>query len=230
LLTISAGCGTTGMIDSEQVTIDPNSSVVAFSVNTRELSEYAKPIRPKQLHVLYGAESVPIRLSGGKIGIQRVLLEVPAQTVFFSQFELVAGPRIYTRRYLIDDGQRIELTPGEITYLGRLEIEDIKFVTNDDGSPGKPTAIKLFFANELEDDQFAWEQQYKLFDNRVPNQQVVGNWAGGNYLTLWKKERTPMYTRDNRLRLGDIEHRPPPMSQPVYTGGPRTRPPNTSPH
>jgi len=229
LLTIAAGCTTTGVIDPNQATIEPNSSVVAFSVNTRKLSEYATPIRPRQLHLQYGTESVPIRLRGGKTGLQRILLEVPAQAVLFSQFELVAGTGIFSDHYLIDNGQSMQLTQGEITYLGRIEIEDVKFEENDDGSPGKPTAVKLVFADALEDDQFAWEQQYKLFQNRVPDKQIVGNWAGGDYYsTLWVKEWTPIYTGHNRGHSRYSGGRPPgpPM------GGQQDRQPrnNSSPH
>ena len=217
LLTITAGCTTTGVIDPKQTTIDPNSSVVAFSVNTRKLSEYATPIRPRQLHLQYGTELVPIRLSEGKAGLQRILLEVPAQAVLFSQFELVAGTGIFSDHYLIDDGQPMELTQGEITYLGRIEIEDVEFNENTDGSLGEPNAVKLVFSDAFEDDQFAWEQQYKLFQNRVPNQQVVGNWAGQDYLDLGPKEWSNSSTQNNRGRPGYGIERPP-MRGPSDTG------------
>ena len=229
LLTISAGCSTTGVVDPEQATIDLDSSVVAFSVNTRKLSEYETPIRPKQVRLLYGAESIPIRLSSGKTGIQRVLLEVPVQNVMFSQLEVVVGTGPFSDRYMIDDGQRIELTPGEITYLGRLKIEDVKFAAKDDGTPGNPTAVKLVFADALAEDQMAWEQQYKIFQNRVPEQQIIGNWAGNDYLTLWIKEWAPASTSSNR-RIGNNRDGPPRGTQPM--GGQReSRPPGTSsPH
>lgn len=198
LMTIFAGCSSTGVIDSNQATIDPNSSVVAFSVNTARLLEYETPIRPVKLHMYYGAESVSIRLSDGKSGLQRILLEVPAQAVSFIEFELVAGAGIFPDHYLTSGVQVMELTQGEITYLGRIEIQDIKFEENADGSLGVPITVKLVFADALEDDQFAWEQQYKLFQNRFPNQQVVGNWAGRDYLNLWPKERTDIYRQNNR--------------------------------
>ena len=92
----------------------------------------------------------------------------------------------------------MELTQGEITYLGRVEIEDVKFEENADGSPGKPTAVKLVFADALEDDQTAWEQEYNLFQNRVPIQQIAGNWAVPDYATIWIKEWTRIYA--NNLR------------------------------
>jgi len=190
-----AGCASTGAIDPNQVIIDPNSSVVAFSVKTGKLLEYETPIRPVQLHLRYGSESVSIRLSDGKTGLQRILLEVPAQAVLFGQFELVAGTGIFSDHYRTSDVQRMELTLGEITYLGRIEIEDVEFEENEDGSIGNPSAVKLVFADALEDDLIAWEQRYQLFQNRVPSQQVVGNWAGRNYLNLWPKKWPKIYSQ-----------------------------------
>ena len=219
LMTITAGCTSTGVIDSNQATIDPNSSVVAFSVNTGKLLEYETPIRPVRLHIYYGTESVSIRLSDGKTGLQRILLDVPAPAVSFTQFELVAGAGIFPDHYLTSGVQVMELMQGEITYLGRIEIEDIKFEKNADGSLGKPITVKLVFADALEDDQFAWEQQYKLFQNRVPNQQVVGNWAGREYLNLWRKEWTNTYTQNNKRWPGNSGE-----------GAPKRGPRDTGPH
>ena len=206
-----AGCASTGAIDPNQVIIDPNSSVVAFSVKTGKLLEYETPIRPVQLHLRYGSESVSIRLSDGKTGLQRILLEVPAQAISFTQFELVAGAGFFSDHYVTGGVQVMELTPGEITYLGRIEIEDIKFKENADGSLGKPIAVELVFADALDDDQFAWEQQYKLFQNRVPNQQVVGNWAGRDYLNLGRKSWRNSYPQNISSRLGNGSERTPSM-------------------
>ena len=216
-MTITAGCTSTGVIDRNQATIDANSSVIAFSVNTGTLSEYKMPIRAAQLHIQYGGESVPIRLSEGKAGLQRILLEVPAQAVLFSQFELTAGNGIFSHHYRTSDSQRVELTQGEITYLGRIGIEKVIFEEHEDGSLGKPSAVKLVFADAHEDDQFAWEQEYKLFQNRVPNQQIVGNWAGRDYLNVWRRDWTIIYGQRNRSRSGNSG------------GSPMWRPTNNSP-
>ena len=204
-----AGCASTGVIDSDQATIDPNSSVVAFSVNTGKLLEYETPIRPVRLRIYYAGEWVSIRLSDGKTGLQRILLELPARSVSFTQFELVTGSSIFSDHFVTGEVQVMELTQGEITYLGRIEIEDIEFNENTDGSLGEPNAVKLVFSDAFEDDQFAWEQQYKLFQNRVPNQQVVGNWAGQDYLDLGPKEWSNSSTQNNRGRPGYGIERPP---------------------
>jgi len=193
-----AGCANNGVIDSDQATIDPYSSVVAFSVNTGELLDYATPIRPARLRIYYAGETVSIRLSDGKTGLQRILLDVPAQAVSFTQFELIAGASIFSDHYVTGDVQIMELEQGEITYLGRIEIEDIEFEENADGSLGEPIAVKLVFSDALEDDQFAWEQEYKLFQNQVPNQQVVGNWAGQDYLNLGPKSWSKSYPQNVR--------------------------------
>lgn len=209
LIAFTAGCTSTGVIGTNQTTIDPNSSVVAFSVNTGKLLEYETPIRPAQLRINYGTESVLIRLSAGKTGLQRILLEVPAQTVTITNFELVAGAGLFSDHYLTDDVQDTELTQGEITYLGRIEIEDIKFEENADGSPGEPIAVKLVFSDALEDDQVAWEQQYKLFQNRAPDQQAVGSWVGSDYLDLWHKKWNQGYVQDDTWRPATGGKRPP---------------------
>jgi len=182
-----AGCAGIGEIDPNQATIDPNSSVVAFSVDTSKRWEHELSIRPVRLHIQYGAETVSIPLSDGKTGLQRFLLEVPAKGVLLSQVELKARKSIISKRFRTGGRQLVKLSQGEITYLGRLEIADVKFEENADGSHGKPIAIKLVFADELEDDQIVWEQQYRLFQNRVPNQQIVGNWAGQDGLEEWIK-------------------------------------------
>ncbi len=200
LIAFTAGCTSTGVIGSNQASIDPNYSVVAFSVNTGKLSEYETPIRPVRLHINYGSESISIRLSSGKTGLQRILLEVPAQAVTITNLELVAGTGLFSDNYLTGDFQDMELTQGEITYLGRIEIEDIKFKENADGSLGDPITVKLVIADALEDDQLAWEQQYKLFKNRIPIQQVVEHRAGRDYLNLWRKEWNQGYVQDDTWR------------------------------
>jgi len=208
LFAFTAGCTSTGVIGSNQASIDPNSSAVAFSVNTGKLLEYETPIRPVRLHLNYGTESISIRLSAGKTGLQRILLEVPAQAVTITNFELVVGAGLFSDNYLTEDVQVMDLTQGEITYLGRLEIEDIKFEENADGSPGEPFAVKLVFSDALEDDQVAWEQQYKLFQNRALDQQVVGNWAGSDYLDLWPKKWNQGYVQDDTWRPATGGKRP----------------------
>lgn len=209
LMMIAAGCTSTGVIDPNQASIDPNSSVVAFSVKTAKLSEYETRIRPVRLQMLYGGESVSVRLSNDKTGVQRILIEVPAKAVVFSQFELVAGDGFFADRYRTGQGQPINLTQGEITYLGRIEIEDIEFYERADGSLGRPVAVKLVFADALEDDQIAWEQRYRLFQNREPNQQIVGNWTGLEYSDLWIKEKE--WAKSRSIDGWTQE----------YTGGPR---------
>lgn len=204
-----AGCTGTGVIDSNQTTIDPNSSVVAFSVNTGKLLEYETPIRPVRLRIYCAGEWVSIRLSDGKTGLQRILLEVPAQAISFTQLELVAGAGIFSKYYVTGGAQVMELTQGEITYLGRIEIEDIEFNENPDGSLGEPNAVKLVFSDAFEDDHFAWEQQYKLFQDQVPTQQVVGIWAGRDYLDLGPKSWSKTYPSNIRTPSGNSSEGPP---------------------
>lgn len=203
LVMAMAGCVHAGKIDPEQTSIDPNSSVVAFSVSTSKLEGYGTLIRPVRLHVLYDDESASIRLGNKNTGVQRVLLEVPANTILFSQVELVVGDGMYSNRYLTAQGHTMDLTPGEVTYAGRIEVEDIEFEEYIDGSLGRPITVKLVFADAFVDDQNAWEQQYKLFQNRVPDRQVAGAWGGRDYLDLMLKDWSDQYARDAMTRAID---------------------------
>lgn len=207
LMMIAASCASTGRIDPGQTTINPNSSVVAFSVNTSKLEGYGTLIRPVRVQVLYGDESASIGLGNKKTGVQRVLLEVPANTILFSQLELVVGDGMYSNRYLTTQGHTMELAPGEITYAGRIEVEHVEFEEYLDGSLGRPITVKLDFSDAFVEDQNAWEQQYKLFQNRAPDRQVAGAWGGRDYLDLIIKDGSDRYARDamNRAIEGMLQ-------------------------
>ena len=192
-----AGCAGTGTVDFDESTIAPDSSVIAFSVNTGKLTQYEMPIRPARLHIYYAGESESIRLSKGNSGLQRILLEVPAQSISFMHLELVTGAGLLTDHYVTGNVQFLELTQGEINYLGRITIEDVEFGADVDGAGLEPKAVKLVFSDAFEDDQSVWKEQYDLFQNRVPIQQVVGTWAGEEYLYLERKS----WTKNNPIDI-----------------------------
>ena len=193
-----SGCSSSlNVIKPNQATIDPKSSVVFFSVNTSTLQGCDRLVRPKQLFVTSGNAVVTIQLSVGKSGLQRYVIEVPTpgETVVFDYFAVAVG-----REFLglgselyrtIGGAQQVQLTPGAITYVGRLEVEEIQFEDGTDKFPCRPTAIKLVFSGALEDDLLALKDEYKLFENRIPKQHIVGYWAPpeSEYLPLQKKAK-----------------------------------------
>lgn len=187
LIAISAGCTTNELIHPDQATIGPDSSVIAFSVNTTTLSKHDAWIRPSGIQIRYGDEFVAIDLSQRQTGVRRVLLEVPATTVMFSEFEVESGTGIYWSRYQTGYSQPLALTHGEITYLGRIEIEDAKFAEDAGGSRAHPYAVKLVFSDALQDDLNVWQQEYEIFQNRLPVGKLVAKWTGQDYLDLWRK-------------------------------------------
>jgi len=172
-------------IEPSQETIDPASSVVAFSVNTRkaresELREYGRSFGAARLYLKRGGT---IRFEEGETGLQRFLFEVSAQTIELGQFALTKGASDYSP-FLYGttvDGPQIQLTPGEITYLGRIEIEDIQF---EDNPYSRPMAIKLIFSDAFEDDLLAWRQEYKIFQNRLPEKRIVASWGELEYVPV----------------------------------------------
>lgn len=185
LIAFTAGCTGLSQIKPSQATISPESSVVAFSVNTSRLLEYDMPMRAARLHLISNEVWDKIRLSEGETGLQRFLIGVPTQSIILYQFDLAV---IHSFSYLYGTkgvGPRIQLTPGKITYLGRLEIEDIQLEENDDRTRGWPIAVNVVFSDALEDDLSAWKQEYKLFQNRLPVKRIVGNWGELEYIPVF---------------------------------------------
>ena len=180
-----AGCAATEIIDPTQEAIGPDSGVIAFSVDTTRLSKEKSWIRPIGLEVEYGEKSVEVSVEKGNGEIHRFLLELPTQVYMFSEFEVESGAGIFWTRYRTGYSQPWKLTQGEITYLGRIVIEDVLFSEEKDGPLFRPYAVKLVFTDKLEDDLPAWRAQYELFRNPPPVRKAVTNWTAQEYLELW---------------------------------------------
>ncbi|MDH3440155.1 MAG: hypothetical protein OEM63_05355 [Gammaproteobacteria bacterium] len=209
LSAILAGCATTGLIDPGRATIDPNSSVIAFSVETAEISDDKAWLRPKQLQVRYGNESITVRLHDRNAGLQRILLEVPAQDISLNGFELDAGTGIFWNRYRTGSSQSFSLSPGEITYVGRIEIAKVYFEEDADREKGRPNGIRLVFSDAMEEDLVAWTQQYKIFEGRNPVSEIVGDWGGSEFLDLWIRESATARSSSYRWReLDSLSYEP----------------------
>jgi hypothetical protein len=212
LIMAVAGCASADRIDPRQESIDPNTSVIAFSVDHSEVAKGDIWVRPKEIHLRYNDELVIIPLKSKKARPQRILVEVPAQDILLDRFELDSGSGIFWRRYRTRRTQAIRLTQGEINYLGRLEISDIWFEKFADDAVERPIAVTLDFADALEDDLAAWAEDYALLRNRAPVEQVVGLWGGAGYMDLWIDRYVPRTSSLRRNRESGFRE---PMRGPV---------------
>ena len=214
-----AGCAATEIVDPAQEAIRPDSGVIAFSVDTSRLTKSDSWIRPVGLEIEYGEESVEVSLDKDKGELKRVLLELPAQAFMFSEFEVESGAGIYWSRYGTGYSQPLRLAQGEITYLGRIAVEDALFSEEKDGPLYRPYAVKLVFTDELEDDLPAWRQQYELFRNPLPVRNSIANWTGQDYLDLSIKRSSGRATESFLRRAmdggsGDLTRGPAPEDVP----------------
>ncbi len=217
LIMAANGCATSGLLGPRQENIDPDTSVIAFSVDHGEVTEGDIWVRPKEIHLRYGDDLVIIALRSQDAKPQRILVAVPAQDILLDRFELDSGSGIFWRRYRTGLTQPIRLAQGEINYLGRLEIRDIWFEKFTDDSVERPIAVTLDFTNVLDDDLAAWSEDYALFRNRVPVDQVVGLWGGQGYLDLWIDRKIP---RSSGARINRESEFREPMRGPQPTDKP----------
>ena len=219
LLMLTAGCSTMELLDPAQETISSDAAVIAFSVDKSRLTKNESWIRPLGVEIEYGEESVEISLDKNESETQRVLLELPARNFMFSEFEVESGAGIYWSRYQTGYSQPLKLAQGEITYLGRISIEDALFSEEKDGPLYRPYAVKLVFTDELEDDLSTWRQQYVLFRSPLPVRKAITNWTGQDYLDLSIKRSSGRATESFLRRAmdggsGDLTRGPAPEDVP----------------
>ena len=184
LLLSLGGCAGARLVEPAHVTVDPKSCVVAFSVNTstlegNEIKEYGGRFRASHLYL---RDYETIRLSDTDSGLQLFVLEPPREVLEFGQFSLARGG--YDKQYQFETvaaGPQIKLTAGEITYLGRLEIEDIQFEKHTNWTTDTPIAVKLVFRDAWKDDFPVLQQRYKVFQDRIAIKQVIGRWGELEY-------------------------------------------------
>lgn len=184
LLLFLGGCAGGRLVEPAHASVVPKSRIVAFSVNTstlkgNEIKKYGGRFWASHFS-LRGYET--FRLSDSDSGRQLFVLEPTTDILQFGQFSLARGGS--SKKYhfeTVASGPRIKLAPGEIAYLGRLEIEDIKFEKRDNWTTDTPTAIKLVFRDASEDDLAVLQEKYEVFQGRTAVKQIIGRWGGVEY-------------------------------------------------
>lgn len=184
---VIAGCATPGEIDTAQESIDPDNSAFAFSFDPGVLSEHEQSVHPGWIHVRYGTEVISVPLKRGETETQRFLMEVPEDHVDLSEIELVVGDGIVLDHYLSYLNRFRVLTRGEITYLGRMTVDDVRFEDVGDGSPGIPVAVKIVFVDAFDEDIAVLQKHYQIFQHQFPYRQIDQNWPGQDYLPMHDK-------------------------------------------
>ena len=157
---------------------------MAFSVNTSTMEgsavkEYGARFRASHLSLKgYGT----IRIADGDSGLKTLVLEPAGEALEFGRFSLSRdGAGKQYEFETIAAGPRIKLTPGAITYLGRLEIEDIQFQKRANWTTDTPSGIKLQFRDASEDDFRFMQDQYEIFRDRTVVKQIIGRWGELEY-------------------------------------------------
>jgi len=179
------GCAGASKISRNQVHIESDSAVVAFSVTTSNLPQYELDIRPMQftLSDTPNADSIIYMLRPDSDGVQNFVYEISGPSVTLDDFQFHID-----RRYATSvAGPKLSLASGEITYLGRLEIQDVQFAENSTDAIVKLVAIKMAFTDESESDFVIWEKQYKLFKKMKPQIHIVEKWGDSEYTPVKSK-------------------------------------------
>ena len=181
-LTAMYGCASVGKFDSSETSIAPDAYVVALSVNTG----IQGGTEPREGSRYFGAEALSIGdgpvvlLSGMHIGLNLMMFEVPGPG-FDLDGLVLAWPSAEDQVDLystVASGPRVQLKPGEITYLGSLQI------TATDIQDDIPAGVGLEFVDAWQQNASAWEEFYPVVATHAPVIRVADSWNGPGLVAL----------------------------------------------
>lgn len=210
---VMTGCAPVTAVKQDAQAIDPDTAVVAFSVRTSALTEFDELLTPSRV-LFSGADTrtmVGSRLDADESGVAYVLYEIPESGMVFN--ELILGIRPGFKTTL--PGPEIPLTRGEITYLGRLEVQDFRFDLSEDSTTYTPTHVKLAFTDKSADDMAAFTSRYAMFSAQSTRQDILKTWSNFEFVPLARRVRGTSRVQDatrspNAIDYGPLPQRPPP--------------------
>ena len=189
-----SGCASVSGFDSDQTSIASDAYVVALSVNTSEQSG-VEPAEGSDYFgaVALGIENGPyVQLSGMNLGLNIMMFEVPRSRFDIGELVLAwpSAEGQYNYYRTASDGPKINLEPGQITYVGSL------LITATDMQDGVPSAVGLEFRDAWQQDADAWAEYYPVVTRHVPVIHVADSWGGPGLVALESTSRrstTNMY-------------------------------------
>ena len=212
-----SGCAPVAAVKTDAQEVNPNTAVVAFSVRTSALTQFDEMLTPSRV-LFSGTDSrvmVGSRLETDESGVAYVLYEIPESGVVFN--ELIFGIRPGFKTTM--PGPEIPLTRGEITYLGRLEVQDFKFELSEDSTTYTPTHVKLAFTDKSADDMAAFTSRYAMFSAQNTRQDILKSWSNFEFVPLAPQVRGTNRVQDatrspNSIDYGPLPQRPAPSPPP----------------
>lgn len=199
---VISGCVGSGLdqVKSDMTSINPDKAIVMFSIDTEE------SVEGQNLGLLWLTangeyQRGSIRQTPSDGPLQRFILEVPGNFVVFDTISIKYG-----RDWWIAGGSRkVELTTGKLTYVGRIEIQDIQYEKNFSRStsgesgeskwPSIPVSIRIGFIDQSESDLTALKLKYSIFEEYAVSKDIPQNWGQHTYMPLSmipKSVRGPM--------------------------------------
>lgn len=189
-----AACGTNQIKPVKNVSdnLGPDTALVAFSVSS------AEPYAIQRMELVARGEpketATPrtIAVRQGNRNEQVFVYSVPAGGARFGQVRfLIQGEWWETT----DDGPEFSATPGQLTYLGRIQLESIKIGRYVDSGRRFPSGAKIGVLDAGEDDLTLLALQFALPLNMPVNKFIAGAWGDSEFTAL---DYQPIPGRDGR--------------------------------
>lgn len=202
---IVTGCASIGKFDSSEMSVRPDSFVVALSVNTAiqegKMVEDGKPhFGAAKLEIVDGPD---IQLSGPFLGLNLIILEVPGPDFDLGNLFLFweSGGEDPSFYQTATHGPSVKLIEGSITYIGSL------LVTRVEHEDASPSAASLVFMDDWDQDVAAWGEHYPVVLENPPIRQVSGDWGGEGVVALRQIDPQAVWATGSKAAHGTYRAR-----------------------
>ena len=178
----TGGCSTAKTFEKLETTIDQDSYVLAFSLDTSALEEGDWPFELAMLDTGIGS----VRwVTGSNSRIGMFVLKVP-------EASLSLGDLLFTKREggnlrlykSTEEGPTVQLEKGSVIYLGSLVVDEI----HRDKEMSTPVALDVRIVDSWEKDGLAWKSTFAVFQAHDPIRQIAARWGNSEEIELYLVE------------------------------------------
>ena len=201
-----SGCAATGLHKAPQdlSSIDPNKAIVIFSFMTRE------SVDEQSLELSWLDENGVFQFSSVKHKPSNDPAHVFALEISGNRLDLKAMKiKIGREWWHTTEQKELELVTGRVTYIGRIEIQDIRLVdgfamdvnrmTGGRDEASEPSSVRLGFSDQRESDLASLKTKYSLLDEQAVVMQIPHEWGGDTFVALTAgQEDKPVYRSSYR--------------------------------
>ena len=185
------GCAATGLrlAPQDMTSIDPDKAIVIFSVAAAEFVE------EQNLELSWMGENGArqfgsIKQKPSSDPVRIFALEIPGDRLALRTMKI----KVDSEWWQTTEQKELELVMGQVTYAGRIELQDIRFFEVFEGRANRktgerkkalrPDSVKFVFSDQSESDLSNLRTEYSLLDGQTVARRIPQEWGHRSHVAL----------------------------------------------